>query len=37
MFNIYIYIYIEEKLEAKNDDVATDVAQRGRNNIKCYV
>ena len=27
---------ILKKLEIKNDDVATDVAQCKRNNIKCY-
>ena len=28
--------YIIKKLETKNDDVAADVAQRERSNIKCY-
>ena len=32
---IYIYIYIE-KLEIKNDNVATDMAQRECSKIKCY-
>ena len=32
----YIYIYIYIKLETKNDDVAADVAQCKRKNIKRY-
>ena len=34
---IYIYLYIKQKLETKNDDVAADVAQCKRKNIKRYV
>ena len=29
-------IYIKQKLETKNDDVAADVAQCERSKIKCY-
>ena len=28
--------YILKKLEIKNDDMVINVAQRERNNIKCY-
>ena len=33
----YIYLYIQQKLETKNDDVTVDVAQCEHSNIKCYV
>ena len=29
-------MFKKKKLETKNDDMATDMAQRECNNIKCY-
>ena len=31
-----LYIYIQQKLETKNDDVTADVAQCEHSNIKYY-